>query len=149
VAHDLTGGANVTQLHLHPYRPENGELRAMRKLARNFRAVYHQYQDINELAKASTEGRWVAVESRMPGAVSVRDAAWSQIMDEKYARGGGLHIVTGSMNHGLPADVLDMMDYNVYVPQFDDVPFLSPVTAAGITLYEVFMATANKSGVLG
>lgn len=91
----------------------------------------------------------MAIESHMPGARSVRDFPWGMVMDHDYAQGGGLHLVTGSMNHGLTAEILEMVDYHVYVPQFDDVPFLAPATAAAIALHELFMQTANKSGVLG
>lgn len=139
----------MTQLYLNPFRPEQGELRQMRKLARNYRAIYHQYQDAVELQAATANGRWVALESKVPGAASVHDVDWYDLMHEKYAQAEGLHIVTGSMNHGLPYEVLDMMDTVVYVPQFDDVPFLAPATAAAIALDRIFVATANRAGVFG
>lgn len=139
----------MTQLHLHPYRPEMGDARPMRKLARNYKAVYRQFQSTIELMAASANGRWVALESRVPGSHSVHEIDWLDITQEHHARLDGLHIVTGSMNHGLPAEVLDMMDYKVYVPQFDDVPFLAPVSAAAITLDRIFQTVANKAGVWG
>lgn len=139
----------MTQLYLNPFRPEQGELRQMRKLARNYRALYHQYQTAADLIAATTNGRWVALESPVPGSVSVHDVDWYDLMHERYAREEGLHLVTGSMNHGLPGEVLDMMDTIVYVPQFDDVPFLAPATAAAIALDRIFVATANKARVFG
>lgn len=139
----------MTQLYLNPFRPEQGELRQLRKLARNYRAQYHQYQSSLELQAASATGRWVALESYMPGAQSVHDVDWYDLMNEKYAREEGLHIVTGSMNHGLQPEVLEMMDLHVYIPQFDDVPFLSPASAAAIALDRIFVATANRQRVFG
>jgi tRNA C32,U32 (ribose-2'-O)-methylase TrmJ len=139
----------LTQLFLNPYRPEQGDMRALRKLARNFRAEYRQYQSQQDLVRDAGTGIWVAIESHMPGSRSVREMVWSLALSHDYARKGGLHLVTGSMNHGLPAEILDMVDYHVYVPQFDDVPFLSPASAAAIALHELFMATANVNGVLG
>jgi hypothetical protein len=139
----------VTQIVLNPYRPESGDRRPLRKLARNYRALYHQYQNIGELTAATAFGRWIALESGVPGSKSVHDVDWYDLMHERYAQQEGLHIVTGSMNHGLERDVLDMMDLVVYVPQFDDVPFLAPATAAAIVLDRIFVATANRSGVLG
>ncbi len=70
-------------------------------------------------------------------------------MELPPAQSGGLHLVTGSMNHGLPAEILDMVDYHVFVPQFDDVPFLAPATAAAITLDRIFQTVANQTGVWG
>jgi tRNA C32,U32 (ribose-2'-O)-methylase TrmJ len=134
----------VTQIYLNPYRPEQGDLRALRKLARNYRAEYHQYQYPAELVKDAEKGIWIALESRMPGSRSVREFPWDIMMEHDYAQAGGLHIVTGSMNHGLPPEVLNMVDYHVHVPQFDDVPFLSPASAAAIALHELFMATAKR-----
>lgn len=139
----------MTQIYLNPFRPERGELRQMRKLARNYRAQYQQYQTAADLIAATTNGRWIALESRARGSVSVHDVDWFELMHETFAVAEGLHIVTGSMNHGLPAEVLDMMDYHVHVPQFDDVPFLAPATAAAITLDRIFMATANRARVFG
>jgi len=139
----------MTQLYLNPYRPEMGDARPLRKLARNYRATYHQYQSPRELQTATATGRWVGVESRLPGSKSAHEVDWVGLMDEFYARTDGLHIVVGSMNHGLPGDVLEMMDYLVYVPQFDDVPFLAPATAAAIVLDQIFATVANRSGVFG
>lgn len=139
----------MTQIYLNPYRPEKGDLRALRKLANNYRAIYKQYQSAELLQRDTAEGRWVAIESAGPGAQSVDHAGWSDLIDDVYARAGGLHLVTGSMNHGLPRDVLDMMDTHVYVPQFDDVPFLAPVSAAAIVMHTLFMRTANQLGVFG
>lgn len=139
----------MTQLYLNPFRPEQGELRQLRKLARNYRAEYHQYQSALELQAASAWGRWVALEIGYPGAQSVHDVDWADVMHEGHAQRHGLHIVTGSMNHGLPPEVLEMMDLVVYVPQFDDVPFLAPATAAAIVLDRIFAATANKARVFG
>ena len=137
----------MTQIYLNPYRPEQGDARPLRKLARNYRAQYKQYQNHAELVKDAGIGIWVALESPLPGSTGVRAFDWSTILGRSDA--GGLHIVTGSMNHGLPAEVLEMVDYHVYVPQFDDVPFLAPATAAAICLHEIFMQTANRNGVLG
>lgn len=139
----------MTQLYLNPYRPEMGDARPLRKLARNYKAIYHQYQSADELQKATVNGRWVGLESRVPGSMSVHSVDWHDLLHEQYAQSEGLHIVTGSMNHGLPADVLEMMDYLVYVPQFDDVPFLAPATAAAITLDRIFQTVANQTGVWG
>lgn len=139
----------MTQLYLNPYRPESGDIRPMRKLARNYRAEYHHYQNTTALKAASAFGRWVALESFFPGAMSVHDMDWAELMNEKYAQAEGLHIVTGSMNHGLEPEVLEMMDHVVYVPQFDDVPFHAPVTAAAIALQEIFVRTANRQRVFG
>lgn len=139
----------MTQLYLHPFRPEKGELQPMRRLARNFRATYRQYQNALEIQRDSAQGRWVAIESQMPGAMPYNNAYWNDLMHERYAQEGGIHFVTGSMNHGLPHEVLEMMDHHVYVPQFDDVPFLSPAAAAAIVLQEVFMQVANRQGVFG
>ena len=138
----------MTQLYLNPYRPENGELQPMRKLARNFWAQYQQFQHAHELIRATAIGRWVAIETG-EGAKAYNDLDWPALMGEHYAQQEGLHLVTGSMNHGLPAEVLDVMDHIVYVPQFDDVPFLAPYTAAAIVLQEIFMRTANRQGVFG
>jgi tRNA C32,U32 (ribose-2'-O)-methylase TrmJ len=135
----------MTQVYLNPYRPEQGDLRALRKLARNYRAEYHQYQYPAELVKDASAGIWIALESRMPTSESVRDFDWATMMRYEQAKDAGLHIVTGSMNHGLPPEVLNMVDYHVYVPQFDDVPFLAPASAAAIALHELFMATAKTT----
>jgi tRNA G18 (ribose-2'-O)-methylase SpoU len=139
----------MTQLYLHPFRPEMGDARPLRKLARNYKAVYRQIQSALELQALSAQGRWVAIESRMPGSQSVHDVDWSEIMNEKWAKEQGLHLVTGSMNHGLQPEILETMDYHIYVPQFDDVPFLAPATAAAIVLDRIFVATANRQGVWG
>lgn len=139
----------MTQIYLNPYRPEAGDVRPMRKLARNYRAEYHHYQNTTALSAASAFGRWVALETFYPGAQSVHDLDWPELMNDKYAQAEGLHIVTGSMNHGLEPDVLAMVDHVVYVPQFDDVPFLAPYTAAAIVLHEIFVRTANRQRVFG
>ena len=139
----------MTQLYLNPYRPEMGDARPLRKLARNYKALYRQFQSAEELQAATATGRWVGLESRIPGSRSVHDVDWFGVMHETFAQAEGLHIVTGSMNHGLPADVLEMMDHQVYVPQFDDVPFLAPATAAAITLDRIFQTVANRTGVWG
>lgn len=139
----------MTQIYLHPFRPESGDRRPMRKLARNYRAIYHQYQNALELQAATANGRWVAIESHMPGAQSAHEIDWYDVMNEKYARQEGLHLVTGSMNHGLQLEVLEMMDLHVYIPQFDDVPFLAPASAAAIVLDRIFAVTANKARVFG
>lgn len=140
----------MTQLYLNPFRPEKGELRPMRKLARNFRAEYKQYQNALELQKDSAHGRWVAIESRIPGmSEPFHDVDWDIIVSERFAKQGGLHFVTGSTNHGLPAEVLEMMDFHVHVPQFDDVPFLAPASAAAIVLQDAFQKVVNREGVFG
>lgn len=139
----------MTQLYLNPFRPEQGELRQLRKLARNYRATYQQYQNALELQAATANGRWIALESYVPGAQSAHEVDWYDVMNEKYAREEGLHIVTGSMNHGLQPEVLEMMDLHVYIPQFDDVPFLAPATAAAIAFDRIFAVTANRSRVFG
>lgn len=139
----------MTQLYLHPFRPEMGETRAMRKLARNYKAQYRQIQSSLELQALTANGRWVAIESRAPGSQSVHDVDWAEVMNERWAKEQGLHLVTGSMNHGLQPEVMEMMDLHVYVPQFDDVPFLAPATAAAIVLDRIFVATANRQRVWG
>ena len=139
----------MTQLYLHPFRPEQGDARPLRKLARNYRAEYRQYQNALEIQRDSANGRWVAIESHMPGALAYNTPYWSDIVTERYAQAGGLHLVTGSMNHGLPLEVLEMMDHHVYVPQFDDVPFLAPASAVAIVLQDVFQKVANRQGVFG
>lgn len=139
----------MTQLHVHPFRPEQGDARPLRKLARNFKADYRQYQNALEIQRDSAIGRWVAIESHEPGAKPYNAVDWRELMDERYARQEGLHLVMGSMNHGLPPEVLLMMDHHVYVPQFDDVPFLAPASATAIVLQEVFMQVANRERVFG
>jgi tRNA G18 (ribose-2'-O)-methylase SpoU len=139
----------MTQLYLHPFRPEQGDARPLRKLARNFRAEYRQYQNALELQRDTAIGRWVAIESAQPGAKPFHEVDWIGLTSEFYARQEGLHLVVGSMNHGLPPEVLLMMDHHVYIPQFDDVPFLAPASAAAIVLQDVFQKVANREGVFG
>ena len=119
----------MTKLYLHPFRPEQGDARPLRKLARNYRAEYRQYQNALDLQRDTASGRWVAIESASLGAKPFNEVDWEEVALETYARYQGLHFVTGSMNHGLPLEVLEMMDHHVYVPQFDDVPFLAPASA--------------------
>ena len=130
----------MTEIYLNPFRPEQGDVRPLRKLARNYRVQYRQYQNAAELVKDAEVGLWVALESHMPTSISVRLFPWDMYMRDSRTQ-DGLHIVTGSMNHGLPAEVLEMVDYHVHVPQFDDVPFLAPAAAAAICLHEIFMQT--------
>jgi hypothetical protein len=140
----------MTQLYLNPFRPEKGELQPMRKLARNFRAEYRQYQNATELQADTARGRWVAIESAVPGlSMPYDEMNWPALFGDPWAQKEGIHFVTGSMNHGLPPDVLQMADFHVHVPQFDDVPFLAPASAVAIVLQDVFMRVANTQGVFG
>lgn len=140
----------MTQLYLHPYRPEVGDRRVMKKVARNFRATYRQYQSVAEIQKDSAEGRWVAIESAMPGrSISYDVMGWRELFGERWAVQQGIHFVTGSMNHGLPIEILDMMDFHVHIPQFDDVDYFAPASAAAIILQDVFMRVSNRAGVFG
>lgn len=132
---------------IHLYRPEAIDQVGIPKLARNYRAINDpllSLPGLMERLRKHPEARWIALESRMEPSVSIHDYDWATV-----AASQELHLVTGSMNHGLPKVVLDQMHDFVHVPQYPDVPFLAPHTALAVTLHAHFMIVHNNARVFG
>jgi hypothetical protein len=55
----------------------------------------------------------------------------------------------GSLDLGLPLEVVAACPVKLHVPQYPDVPFLAPTTVLSVTLHEHFRQVHNRSRVFG
>lgn len=121
------------------YNPEPGDIPPMRKLTRIYRHDLTFANSVEELRRVTANKPLVAMEH-------VQEAT---MLNKFVTPAYEFDVVTGSMNRGLPDEVLDLCSEIVQIETFDDVGFLSPTTAMAIFLHELFMRGPNRNGVFG
>lgn len=131
--------------------PEYGDLVGVQKVARAFRTpvkvidayAYGEvgsykippadyYRSFADARKALAFYPWIGLEVS-DISVPLQTFDFNQAGGFRYDKAV---LITGSMNHGLPDEILCELDAVVEIEQAPGVEFLSPTVAVGIFLYE-------------